>query len=308
MHPDNVLRTGCFRSNLGDRQRTRVGGKNGVFPCYLLYLPQNPALQIQILKHRLNHYIRLPERIVGIYWMNKASKPVGLKPAIDPALPGPLDIILHHLLAFECLLQIPILQPHMHTLLGGHFCDPGSHQPRTQNSNMLHGSCKGRLWVFLGSRHPEKKLNKRSGFGCFGQLSKQSGFVAKAFLEAMPQPILHTFDDFWGCRIISLRGGERLAKRLAKHDGSPGRRTFEQLFRKRTAVFALVVVLVIALVTTLVVALVTTPVVARTCTTGHLVNRPDPRILQPVRMHHFIRKPIPPRLPRIHFSPREHIR
>ena len=100
--------------------------------------------------------------------MKKTAESVGFKPTVDAALPRPLDIILHHLLALECLLQIPILQPYMHAFFAGYFCDPGSHQPGAQHSDLIHRRDKGFLRVFLGSRHPEKKLNKGSGFGGFG--------------------------------------------------------------------------------------------------------------------------------------------
>ena len=199
MHADDALGTGADRGDLRDRDARRVRGEHGVIRHVLLELREHLVLELELLRHGLEHEVGAFER--GGQLGLEAERPTVLLRGVQP-----FEHALGHrhaaLGALERLVA-DVVERRLDARAGEHRTHAGAHRPRSDHccaSYLGHAPSFFSSWI----RPPHAFRRQRQlghGNACVGDRSRHGGgdgrqrSLATALGPVGPRAVLVLDDD-----------------------------------------------------------------------------------------------------------------
>ena len=185
MHADDALGIGADRGDLRDRDARRVRGEHGVVRDVLLELREHLVLQLELLRHGLEHEVGAFERggQVGL----EAERPAVLLRGVEP-----FEHALGHrhaaLRALERLLA-DVVERRLDARAGEHRTHAGAHRPRPDHccaSYLGHDPSFFSSWI---RRHTRSGVSGSSVTGTPASATAVATAAVTAASAPSPQPL-----------------------------------------------------------------------------------------------------------------------
>ena len=185
VHADDALGIGADGGDLRDRDARRVRGEHGVIRHVLLELRKYLVLELDLLRHGLEHEVRAFERRgqVGL----EAERPTVLLRGLEP-----FEHALRHrhaaLRALERLLR-DVVERRLDARAGEHCTHAGAHRPRSDHccaSYLGHAPSFFRSWI---PRHTRSGVSGSSVTGTPVSATAVATAAVTAASAPSPQPL-----------------------------------------------------------------------------------------------------------------------